>query len=350
MMTLRQFSAEPSTISTITSWYLADLSKAQGKQELFTRQSSQKFRILREHALIESAISSNRIEGINVDQSRIDTLILGEPLLKDRDEEEVRGYRDALRLIHENSGEIPVSEETILKFHELSRGQIWDAGKYKEKNIDIVQKYPDGRQRVRFETVPADQTPQAMSEMIELWSRGLRERWAHPFVLLTALNLDFLCIHPFRDGNGRVSRLLLLLTCYHSGIEVGRYISLERLIEQSKERYYETLEQSSQGWHDGRHDPWPYINYILSILKDAYREFEDRVDQLKSPRGAKTGQVEAAVKEFPGKFTLYELERACMGVSRDMVRKVLRDLQKNGFVECLGRGPGAAWQKRGNTL
>ena len=347
MMTLRQFSAEPSTISTITSWYLADLSKAQGKQELFTRQSSQKFRILREHALIESAISSNRIEGINVDQSRIDTLILGEPLLKDRDEEEVRGYRDALRLIHENSGEIPVSEETILKFHELSRGQIWDAGKYKEKNIDIVQKYPDGRQRVRFETVPADQTPQAMSEMIELWSRGLRERWAHPFVLLTALNLDFLCIHPFRDGNGRVSRLLLLLTCYHSGIEVGRYISLERLIEQSKERYYETLEQSSQGWHDGRHDPWPYINYILSILKDAYREFEDRVDQLKSPRGAKTGQVEAAVKEFPGKFTLYELERACMGVSRDMVRKVLRNLQKAGSVECLGRGPGAVWRKKG---
>ena len=350
MMTLRQFSAEPSTIPTITSWYLADLSKAQGKQELFTHQSPQKLKILREHALIESAISSNRIEGINVDQSRIDTLILGKPLLKDRDEEEVRGYRDALRLIHEKAGEISVSEETILKFHKLSRGQIWDAGKYKEKNIDIIQKYPDGRQRVRFETVPADQTPQAMSEMIELWSRGLRERWAHPFILLAALNLDFLCIHPFRDGNGRVSRLLLLLTCYHSEIEVGRYISLERLIEQNKERYYETLEQSSQGWHEGRHDPWPYINYILSILKNAYREFEDRVDQLKSPRGAKTEQVGAAVKAFAGTFTLHELERVCLGVSRDMVRKVLRDLQKAGFVECLGRGPGAVWQKKGNTL
>jgi len=346
MMTLRQFSVEPSTIPTIASWYIADLSKAQGKQELFTHQSPQKLRILREHALIESAVSSNRIEGVNIDQSRIRTVVFGKTILKDRDEEEVRGYRDALRLVHEKAGVIPVSEETILKFHKLSRGQIWDAGKYKEKNIDIIQKYPDGRQRVRFETVPADQTPQAMSEMIELWSRGLQERWAHPFVLLAALNLDFLCIHPFRDGNGRVSRLLLLQTCYHSGLEVGRYISLERLIEQNKERYYETLEQSSQDWHEGKHDPWPYINYILSILKNAYREFEDRVNQLKSPRGAKTEQVEAAVKAFSGTFTLLGLERACMGVSRDMVRKVLRNLQKAGSVECLGRGRGAVWRKK----
>jgi hypothetical protein len=114
--------------------------------------------------------------------------------------------------------------------------------------------------------------------------------------------------------------------------------------------YYETLEQSSQNWHEGKHDPWPYINYTLSILKNAYREFEDRVDQLKSPRGAKTEQVEATVKAFSGTFTLYELERTCMGVSRDMVRKVLRNLQKAGSVECLGRGPGAVWRKRGNTL
>ena len=326
------------------------MSKAQGKQELFTHQSPQKLKILREHALTESAVSSNRIEGVNVDKSRIRTVIFGKTLLKDRDEEEIRGYRDALRLIHEKTWEIPVSEDTILKFHGHSRGKIWNAGKYKEKNIDIIQKYPDGRQRVRFQTVPADQTPQAMSEMIELWSRGLQERWVHPFFLLAALNLDFLCIHPFRDGNGRVSRLLLLLTCYHSGLEVGRYISLERLIEQNKERYYETLEQSSQGWHEDKHDPWPYINYLLSILKYAYREFEDRVAQLKSARGAKTEQVEAAVKAFAGTFTLHELERVCMGVSRDMVRKVLRDLQKAGFVECLGRGPGAVWRKKGNTL
>ena len=143
MMTLRLFSAEPSTIPTITSWYLADLSKAQGKQELFTHQSPQKLKILREHALIESAVSSNRIEGINVDQSRINTLILGEPFLKNRDEEEVRGYRDALRLIHEKAGGIAISEDTILKFHKLSRGQIWDA------KVPAESKQSRSRQRLK---------------------------------------------------------------------------------------------------------------------------------------------------------------------------------------------------------
>src|SRR5262249_20820197 len=141
-----------------------------------------------------------------------------------------------------------------------------------------------------------------------------------------------------------------LLQCYNLGYEVGRYISLERLIEQNKERYYETLEQSSQGWHEGKQDPWPYVNYLLFILKTAYREFEERVGQVRSPRGAKTSLVEAAIDAFPEQFTLTDLERACPGVSRDMVRRVLRELQRARKVECLGRGPGAAWQKKGITL
>lgn len=130
---------------------------------------------------------------------------------------------------------------------------------------------------------------------------------------------------------------------------MGRYISIERLIEQNKERYYETLEQSSQGWHEGKHDPWPYVNYLLFILKGAYREFEERVGQIKSPRGAKTALVEAANKGFSGQFSLNDLERTCPGVSRDMIRRVLRDLQSAGKVECLGRGPGALWRKKGIT-
>lgn len=165
-------------------------------------------------------------------------------------------------------------------------------------------------------------------------------------IALAAFNLDFLCIHPFRDGNGRVSRLLLLLQCYSRGYEVGRYISLERLIEQNKERYYETLEQSSQGWHEGKHDPWPYINYLLYILKTAYQEFESRVGQMKSPRGAKTELVEAAIASFEKEFAISDLEKACPGVSRDMIRIVLRNLQKLKKVECIGRGPGALWKKK----
>ena len=199
---------------------------------------------------------------------------------------------------------------------------------------------------MRFKTVSAVDTPKFLKNIVDLYNEAIKDCKIPPFVLLAAFNLDFLCIHPFRDGNGRVSRLLLLLQCYHLGIEVGRYISLERLIEQHKERYYETLGQSSWGWHEGKHDPWPYINYLLSILKTAYSELEDRIGRIKSPRGAKTELVQRAVRNLSSEFTLADLEKICPGVSRDMVRRVLRDLRANGEIECLGRGPGAPWRKR----
>jgi Fic family protein len=350
MMTLRQFSSKPETVPATTSWYLADLGEARGKQELFTKQAPQKLKALREHALIESAVSSNRIEGVTVDHDRIRTIVFGKSHLRDRDEEEVRGYRNALKLIHEQAEKLPVSEDTILRLHKLAKGDIWDAGKYKEKASDIIEKYPDGTSRVRFKTVSPDKTSLYMSELIDHWNQCLRERWVHPLVAMASFNLDFLCIHPFRDGNGRVSRLLLLLQCYHLGYEVGRYISIERIIEQSKDRYYETLGQSSQSWHEGKHDPWPYINYVLYTLKTAYSEFEERVGQLRSPKGTKTELIKSAINSFSREFTLSGLERACPGVSRDMIRRVLRELQGLREVECLGRGPGALWRKRGNTL
>ena len=347
MMTFRQLAAKPETIPVATSWYLADLGEARGKQELFTKQSPQRLKVLREHALIESAVSSNRIEGVEVDPARIKAIVFGKGALRDRDEEEVRGYRNALKLIHEQSIKLPVSEETIKRLHRLARGGIGDAGQYKSQDSDIIERLPDGRSRVRFKTVQAARTNDSMREIVGLWQDCLRERWVHPLIALAAFNLDFLCIHPFRDGNGRASRLLPLLQCYHLGYEVGRYISPERFIEENEERYYETLEQSSHGWHEGTHDPWPYVNYLFYILKSAYREFEERVGQVKSPRGAKTDLIVQAIMAFPGEFTLADVERACPGVSRDMVRKVLRDLRKAKKVECLGRGPGAAWRKKG---
>ena len=345
MRTLRQFAARPETVPATTSWYLADLGEARGRQELFTKQSPQRLKVLREHALIESAVSSNRIEGVEVDQARIGTIVFGKPLLRDRDEEEVRGYRDALQLIHEQGMALPVSEDTIRRLHRLTRGEIWDAGQYKEKESDIIEKYPDGRERVRFKTVPAAETPACMRELIERWHDCLRERWVHPLIAMAGFNLDFLCIHPFRDGNGRVSRLLLLLQCYHLGYEVGRYISLERLIEQNKERYYETLEQSSQGWHEGKHGPWPYVNYVLFILKTAYREFEERVGQTASPRGAKTALVTNVIGRTAGPFRVADIQKECPGVSVDLIRQVLKSLRSAGQVECLGRGQNAEWWK-----
>ena len=350
MKTLEQFSLRPKEIPAATSWYLADLGEARGRQDLFTHQSPQRLKVLREHALIESAVSSNRIEGVLIDQSRVGTVLFGRPVLRDRNEEELRGYRDALNAIHRQGAKLPLSEETVLELHRMARGEIWDAGKYKETDSDIIERYPDGRSRIRSKTVRAGQTPASMKQLVRLWPQCLRERWVHPLIALAGFNLDFLCIHPFRDGNGRVSRLLLLLQAYHLGYEAGRYVSLERIIEQNKERYYQTLAQSSRRWHDGKHDPWPYVNYVLYIFKSAYKEFEDRLGQVRSPRGAKTELVETAINAFNGEFTISELERTCPGVSRDMVRRVLRLLKTGGHVECLGRGPGAKWRNRGNNL
>jgi Fic family protein len=347
MMTLRQFASKPDRIPTTTSWYLADLGEARGRQELFTKQSPQRLKVLREHALVESALSSNRIEGVEVDQSRIKTVLLGHGALRDRDEEEVRGYRDALKLVHEQHAKLVVSEQTINELHRLARGGIGDTGRYKEKDTDIIEKYPDGRVRVRFKTVPASQTAASMGALVELWCDCLRERWVHPLFALAGFNLDFLCIHPFRDGNGRASRLLILLQCYHLGYEVGRYISLERLIEQNKERYYETLEQSSLGWHEGTHDPWPYVNYILFILKSAYRELEERVGKTTSPRGSKTELVANAIERTTAPFRVADLQRCCPGVSLDLIRRVLKNLRAARRVECLGRGQNAEWRKTG---
>lgn len=256
------------------------------------------------------------------------------------------GYRKALDIIHQQHTGLPVNEKTILELHRLSRGRIWDAGKYKEKQIDIIEKFPDGTERIRFRCVSPEKTPEYTQTLASLWDEELREQRISSLILLAAFNLDFLCIHPFRDGNGRVSRLLLLLTCYHAGLEVGRYISLERLIEENKESYYESLEQSSRGWHEGAHDPWPYIGFVLFVINQAYKEFEERVGAISSPKGAKTELIESAIVEMTAPFTLSELESKCPGVSRDMIRKVLKDKQKRTEVSCTGRGPAARWEKR----
>ena len=243
-----------------------------------------------------------------------------------------------MQLIHGKGGDLRGAGKTIKSLHCLARAGIGDAGSFKTKDTDIIEKYPDGQTRVRFRTVKAAQSQAFIKSLIEYWHTGLKERWTHPLVLMAGFNLDFLCIHPFRDGNGRASRLLLLLQCYHLGYEVGRYVSLERTIEQNKESYYETLEQSSRLWHKGQHNPWPYVNYLLFILKEAYREFEQRVGQTASPKGAKTEIVTSAIERTTGTFGIAEILKACPGVSIDLVRRVLKNLRSKGTVVCVKRG------------
>ncbi len=346
MLILRRFANPMESIPAAIAWAVAELTEARGKQELFTKQSPQRLKVLREHAIIESAVSSNRIEGVVIEPSRVTPVILGRSALKDRSEEEVRGYRDALTLIHTRGAKLPISEETVQHLHIMTKHQAWDSGKYKEHDGDIIEKYPDGRERVRFRTVRAAQTPSAMTDLIRAWEHCRRENTVHPLVALAAFNLDFLCIHPFRDGNGRVSRLLWLLQCYHMGFEVGRYVSLERIVEENKDRYYDTLEQSSQSWHEGQADFWPFVGFVLYVLRSAYREFALRVNTVKEPKGAKTELVERATHNLTSPFSVADVERACPGVSLDHIRRILKQLKAKGQVESLGRGPGAKWQRK----
>jgi len=259
----------------------------------------------------------------------------------------VRGYQAALALIHEQQASLVLSPELILKLHALTRPEIWDSGQFKKADGEIIEKHPDGRVTVRFRPLTARETPAAMDQLCSLSERALREMQVPPLIVWAAQNLDFLCIHPFRDGNGRVSRLLLLLSLYHLGFAAGRYISLERIIEQSKERYYETLHASSQGWHDGRHDMWPYVNYLLYTLKELYADFQSRYENTPLPLGEKTEAVRQAVNGFPGAFHVTELHKKCPEVSLDLIRKVLKDMALDKSIECLGRGKQAQWRRIG---
>jgi Fic family protein len=333
-----------------TVWLLTDIAEAKGRQTLYAKQAPQVLKALRETALVQSVESSNRIEGVVVEPARLRPLVLGNATPHNRSEEEIQGYRRALDLIHMGARDLLITPDLLQRLHHTIQEGAGDAGQWKRINNEIVELRPGEAPLVRFRPVTAVQTPGAIEELCLAYRHALDQERIPPLLGIACLVLDFLCIHPFRDGNGRVSRLLTLLALYQHGYEVGRYISLERLVEESREDYYEVLRQSSEGWHEGRHDLLLWLNYFLVILRRAYREFEARAGQVRSPRGAKTGLVEAAIDAFSGAFTLADLERACPGVSRDMVRRVLREFQKAGKVECLGRGPGAPWRRKGNVL
>ncbi len=342
---LRNFAVPAGTV-----WLMTDISEAKGRQDLYTKQAPQVLKALREMALVQSVESSNRIEGVTVEPSRLRPLVLGNARPRDGSEQEIQGYRRALNLIHTASSNLSITPDLIQRLHQTIQEGVGDAGQWKRVDNEIVELRPGAPPVVRFRPLSPAATPGAVEEMCLSYRHALDQENIPPLLAVACLVLDFLCIHPFRDGNGRVSRLLTLLALYHHGYEVGRYISLERLVEESREDYYRVLQESSVGWHEGQHDVVPWLNYFLSILRRAYREFEERAGQVKSPRGAKTALIEAAIEAFPAEFSLGDLERACPGVSRDMVRRVLRELQKAKKVVCLGRGPGAAWRKEGITL
>jgi Fic family protein len=323
------------------------LGEYKGKEELFKQQIPQALETLRQAAIIQSTESSNRIEGITAPLERIQALVAKKAQPRNRSEQEIAGYRDVLNLIHSSHEHIPVKTGTVLQLHRnLYRYAGASGGRWKSVDNEITEVQPDGAKLLRFQPVAAFATPDAMEDLHqhfnELWQSGAVER----LLLIPAYVLDFLCIHPFLDGNGRMARLQSLLLLYQAGFEVGRYISLEMIIEQSKESYYEALQLSSQGWHEGQHSLLPWTEYFLGVLVAAYRDFEQRVGLLTTARGAKTEMVLEAIQAMRGEFSVKQLQERCPHVGIDLIRRILREQRQTGALECSGRGPDARWRKK----
>lgn len=230
-----------------TVWLLNDVAEFKGKQESFTNQAPQALKALRDAAMVQSAESSNRIEGVTIHPDRLQPLVLGQSKPRDRSEQEVQGYRRALNDIHIRHADLSITPDTLQRLHEHCQSASGDAGQFKRVDNDIIEFLPGQAPVVRFRCVSAAETPAAVDELCRRYRHALDQDQVPPLIAIAALVLDFLCIHPFRDGNGRASRLLTLLALYRHGYEVGRYVSLERLIEESQEDYYECLRRSSQG-------------------------------------------------------------------------------------------------------
>ncbi len=325
---------------------LRTIGKYQGKQALYFKQSPEILRGLQQVAIIESNVSSNRLEGITAPEGRIADLIIKKTQPEDRSEQEIAGYRDALNLIHQSAQEIPFSINSILQIHSwLYRYLPNQGGAWKTIDNEITEIHPCGRRRIRFVPPPAFDTPHAMEQLIAQHSLCMNEWKEEPLLVIPLIILDFLCIHPFRDGNGRTARLLTLLLLYHFDYQVGLYISLERIFEESKESYYETLEKSSQGWHHAKHDVMPWLTYFWGVLLRAYKEFEQRVGHLKT-QGSKAEHIRDTIEARIGPFAISDIERSCPSVSRDTIRLVLRQMRDEGVLEPRGKGRGAKWRKR----
>ena len=326
---------------------MAALGRFQGRQELYQHQAPQVLNTLRDIAIIESTEASNRIEGITVPAHRLKAL-MADATPETRPEAEIAGYRDVLARIHTGQVGLPLTPESILAMHaDLYAYVPGEGGKWKERDNVIRQTLPDGREVVRFVPLEADETPDAMAELCQRFGEVWDNQQVDRLLVINGFILDFSCIHPFPDGNGRLARLITLLLLYAAGYEAGRYISLERVIEETKETYYEALLRSSQRWESGQHDLTPWHQYSLGVLLYVYRGFEKRVGELAASPGSKRDAVLAAFGAFdPGyTFTMSEMERLCPTVSRATIRRVLNELREEGRVRCLGRGQAAQWQK-----
>lgn len=326
---------------------LGAINEYKGKQELYFQRSPQVLKTLRDTAIIQSTRASNAIEGIVVGNKRLKDIMNNKVQPRSRSEAEIAGYRDVLSTIHNSYAAINFTPGIILQLHrDLYKFSPSEGGRWKIADNAIEEKLPDGTKFIRFQPVPAFWTSDAIDELCSGFLLCVNNQYIDPLLLTAATILDFLCIHPFDDGNGRMARLISLLLLYKFGYEVGRFISLEKIIEESKESYYETLYVSSQAWHEGEHDLVPWTEYFLGVVLNSYRELMERVDVITSSRGNKSQRVEDAIDHLIGEFSVEDLRHRCPDISPATIDRVLAKLRKEGRISPQGVGRGAKWIKR----
>ena len=323
----------PNIVSLLTS-----LHEYKGEQNLFIESNSDKLVELLEIAKIQSTEASNKIEGIITTDDRLKKLVMDKTMPKSRSEKEIAGYRDVLNTIHESYEYIPINANYILQLH----GDLYKyngmsfGGKFKSTDNIIAEVDSSGNQKIRFQPIEAWATPEAMLNMCNAYNDALNNN-IDPLILMPMFILDFLCIHPFNDGNGRMSRLLTLLLLYKSGYIVGKYISIEKLIEKSKDTYYEQLQASSYEWHENKNDYDPFVEYYLGVVIAAYKEFSGRVQTLIESGMSKPERIREVIRKHIGKITKSQIMEKCPDISDTTVQRTLTELlKKNEIIKLSG--------------
>ncbi|MBQ6570018.1 MAG: Fic family protein [Clostridia bacterium] len=332
---------------------LSAIHEYRGKQTLFIEAKPDALTQLLELAKIQSTEASNRIEGIITTDERLKQLVRDKTMPRTRSEKEIAGYRDVLATIHESYDYIPPRPSLILQLHrdlyKFSGKSI--GGNYKNSDNVIAEDHADGTRTVRFQPVASWETPEAMQKLCDGFDAAIQDSDLDPLVVIPMFILDFLCIHPFNDGNGRMSRLLTLLLLYRAGYNVGKYVSIEKLIADSKETYYEVLQDSSDNWHEGENDYAPFVRYMLGIIVAAYREFESRVELLTNTKLSKADRVKEIIRNHIGPITKTEIVALCPDISEVTVERAIAELKNNGVILKIsgGRYTKYVWNHENNS-
>ncbi len=315
--------------------YISQIYELKGRLSNIESNSKAKIHKLVEIAKIQSTEASNKIEGIVTTSTRIKQILSDKTTPRNRDEEEILGYRDVLNVIHENYEYIPLKSSYILQLH----GQLYKysdksiGGKYKNVQNYISEIRPDGSSYVRFQPLEPFETPDAVERLCQEFNIVSSKFDVDPLILILIFILDFLCIHPFNDGNGRMSRLLTLLLLYKFGFNIGKFISIEKIIEETKDKYYEALQFSSLGWIEDNNDPSAFIKYMLSVILKAYRDLDDRVKILSENNSKALILVEGAIKTILGKFTKADILALCPTLSQTTIERCLKKLLDNKQIQ-----------------